>query len=99
MLVFTFLLDLGNLITFIRGIIEIFSKAKAAKLIRELVDLFLTMGAETEHEVSAGYRVSHVSACMRELYTCRDREKSPLTIYLFTVIAMATTLLTLSTLG
>ena len=29
-----------------------FSKAKAAKLIRELVDLYLTMGAATEHEVS-----------------------------------------------
>ncbi len=43
--------DLGNLIVHVRGIIDAFSKAKAAKLIRELVDMFLVVGATTEQEV------------------------------------------------
>ena len=34
-----------------RTIIDLFSKAKAAKLIRELVDLFLDMEAATGNEV------------------------------------------------
>ena len=41
--------DLGELRT--RMIIDLFSKAKAAKLIRELVDLFLDMDKTTGHEV------------------------------------------------
>ena len=43
--------DLGELIQRTRCIIEIFSKAKAAKLIRELVDQFLEMEATTGNEV------------------------------------------------
>ena len=43
--------ELGELIQQTRTIIDLFSKAKAAKLIRELVDLFLDMGAATGNEV------------------------------------------------
>lgn len=43
--------DLGELIQRARTIIDLFSKAKAAKLIRELVDLFLDMEATTGKEV------------------------------------------------
>ena len=43
--------DLGELIQRTRMIIDLFSKAKAAKLIRELVDLFLDMDKTTGHEV------------------------------------------------
>jgi len=43
--------ELGELIQQTRTIIDLFSKAKAAKIIRELVDLFLDMGAATGNEV------------------------------------------------
>lgn len=43
--------ELGELIQTTRGMIEIFSKAKAAKLIRELVDRFLDMSKTTGKEV------------------------------------------------
>ena len=43
--------ELGELIQQTRTIIDLFSKAKAAKLIRELVDLFLDMEAATGSEV------------------------------------------------
>ena len=42
---------LGGLIEQTRGMIEMFTKAKAAKLIRELVDMFLKMDATTGKEV------------------------------------------------
>ena len=44
--------ELGHLIQTTRSIINVFSKAKAAKLIRELVDRFLDMEATTGKEVS-----------------------------------------------
>ena len=44
--------ELGELIQTTRGIIELFSKAKAAKLIRELVDRFLDMNKTVGNEVS-----------------------------------------------
>ena len=47
-------IDLGELIDYTRSIMTIFSKAKAAKLIRELVDMFLDMQTTTGKEVSAG---------------------------------------------
>ena len=43
--------DLGGLIEQTRGMIAMFTKAKAAKLIRELVDMFLKMDATTGKEV------------------------------------------------
>ena len=43
--------ELGALIQTTKDVIDIFSKAKAAKLIRELVDLFLDMRASTGNEV------------------------------------------------
>ena len=45
-------LELGELIQTTRGMIELFSKAKAAKLIRELVDRFLDMNKTIGNEVS-----------------------------------------------
>lgn len=47
-------LELGSLIQTTRGMIDFFSKAKAAKLLRELVDSFLDMhkmGHATGREV------------------------------------------------
>lgn len=44
-------IDLGGLIEQTRGMIDMFTKAKAAKLIRELVDMFLKMDATTGKEV------------------------------------------------
>ena len=44
--------ELGLLVDKTREMINIFSKAKAAKLIRELVDRFLDMKASTGKEVS-----------------------------------------------
>ncbi len=44
-------LDLGELIQQTRAMINLFSKAKAAKLIRELVDLYLDADKATGHEV------------------------------------------------
>ena len=44
--------ELGELIQTTRGMIELFSKAKAAKLIRELVDRFLDMNKTVGNEVS-----------------------------------------------
>merc|ERR1712179_776150 len=43
--------DLGNMIT-IRPFTKLLSKAKAAKLIRGLVDMYLDMGADTGYEVT-----------------------------------------------
>ena len=45
--------ELGELIQTTRGMIELFSKAKAAKLIRELVDRFLDMNKTIGNEVSS----------------------------------------------
>ena len=44
--------ELGELIQTTRAMIDIFSKAKAAKLIRELVDRFLDMNKTVGNEVS-----------------------------------------------
>lgn len=44
--------ELGVLIQTTRDMIDFFSKAKAAKLLRELVDSFLDMGHATGKEVS-----------------------------------------------
>ncbi|XP_064401733.1 26S proteasome non-ATPase regulatory subunit 11-like [Halichondria panicea] len=46
-----FVEDLGELIQQTRAMINLFSKAKAAKLIRELVDLYLDADKATGHEV------------------------------------------------
>ena len=43
--------DLGNMITAIRPFTKLRSKAKAAKLIRGLVDMYLDMDAATGYEV------------------------------------------------
>ena len=43
--------ELGVLIQTTRGMIDFFSKAKAAKLLRELVDSFLDMRQSTGKEV------------------------------------------------
>ena len=48
---FDFPADLGLLVAKTREIINMFSKAKAAKLIRELVDRFLDMKSTTGKEV------------------------------------------------
>ena len=45
------LLELGGLIKFIRPFLKMVSKAKAAKLVRNLVDIFLDMEASTGMEV------------------------------------------------
>ena len=45
------LAELGLLVIKTREMIDMFSKAKAAKLIRELVDRFLDMKATTGKEV------------------------------------------------
>ena len=45
------LAELGLLVVKTREMIDMFSKAKAAKLIRELVDRFLDMKATTGKEV------------------------------------------------
>merc|ERR1712066_489000 len=44
--------ELGNLIKQIRPFTKLLSKAKAAKLIRGLVDMYLDMGADTGYEVT-----------------------------------------------
>jgi len=44
--------DLGRLIKLIRPFTKLLSKAKAAKLIRGLVDMYLDMGADTGYEVT-----------------------------------------------
>lgn len=44
--------ELGMLIQTTRAMIDFFSKAKAAKLLRELVDSFLDMGHATGKEVN-----------------------------------------------
>merc|ERR1711899_87207 len=44
--------ELGNLIKLIRPFTKLLSKAKAAKLIRGLVDMYLDMGADTGYEVT-----------------------------------------------
>ena len=46
-----FFLELGGLIKFIRPFLKTVSKAKAAKLVRNLVDVFLDMEASTGMEV------------------------------------------------
>ena len=46
-----FSLELGGLIKFIRPFLKMVSKAKAAKLVRNLVDVFLDMEASTGMEV------------------------------------------------
>ena len=43
--------ELAEVISNTRGIIDQFSKAKAAKLLRELVDIFLDMRQSTGREV------------------------------------------------
>lgn len=49
--IFIWTAELGELIQTTRGMIELFSKAKAAKLIRELVDRFLDMNKTVGNEV------------------------------------------------
>ena len=49
------IVELGRLIEQTRASIAVFSKAKAAKLIRALVDLFLDMKVSTGHEVKFQY--------------------------------------------
>ena len=44
--------DLGRLIKLILPFSKLLSKAKAAKLIRGLLDMYLDMGADTGHEVT-----------------------------------------------
>merc|ERR1712112_425788 len=44
--------DLGRLIKLIRPFTKLLSKAKAAKLIRGLVDMYLDMGTDTGYEVT-----------------------------------------------
>jgi len=44
--------ELGNLIKLIRPFTKLLIKAKAAKLIRGLVDMYLDMGADTGYEVT-----------------------------------------------
>ncbi len=46
-----FVAELGGLIKFTRPFLSSVSKAKAAKLVRALVDLFLDMEAGTGNEV------------------------------------------------
>lgn len=46
-----FLVELGELVRVSRKHLGLFSKAKAAKLVRELVDYFLDMEASTGMEV------------------------------------------------
>jgi len=46
-----FPLELGGLIKYIRPFLKMVSKAKAAKLVRNLVDVFLDMEASTGMEV------------------------------------------------
>lgn len=48
---FTFLLELGGLLKFVRPFLISISKAKAARLVRSLLDLFLDMEAATGQEV------------------------------------------------
>lgn len=60
--------ELGELIQTSRGIIDVFSKAKAAKIIRELVDRFLDMNKTIGNEVLYLYvwrpfPCARVSAC------------------------------------
>merc|ERR1719264_1738624 len=50
--------ELGNLIKQIRPFLKLLSKAKAAKLIRGLVDMYLDMGAD------AGYDVTLCKECI-----------------------------------
>ena len=47
-----FVAELAGLIKFVRPVLGIVSKAKAAKLVRSLVDMFLDMEAGTGKEVS-----------------------------------------------
>lgn len=47
-----FVAELAGLIKFVRPFLGIVSKAKAAKLVRSLVDMFLDMEAGTGKEVS-----------------------------------------------
>ena len=51
MCVFFLLIELGDLVRVSRRHLGLFSKAKAAKLVRELVDYFLDMEASTGMEV------------------------------------------------
>lgn len=43
--------ELGGLIKFVRPFLTLLSKAKAAKMVRTLLDLFLDMEASTGREV------------------------------------------------
>ena len=57
--------ELGELIQTTRGIIDIFSKAKAAKIIRELVDRFLDMNKTIGNEVCCiCMRDDHFRVCL-----------------------------------
>ena len=47
----TFLLELGGLLKYVRPFLNSISKAKAARLVRSLLDLFLDMEAATGQEV------------------------------------------------
>ena len=51
-------IELGGLIKFIRPFLKTVSKAKAAKLVRNLVDIFLDMEATTGMEVETKLNVS-----------------------------------------
>lgn len=63
-----FSLELGGLIKFIRPFLKMVSKAKAAKLVRNLVDVFLDMEASTGMEVHVGCLVNwSTSLALKEL--------------------------------
>ena len=49
--------ELGGLIKYIRPFLKTVSKAKAAKLVRNLVDVFLDMEASTGMEVNIQYAI------------------------------------------
>ena len=52
--------ELGKLIKLIRPFTKLISKAKAAKLVRELVDIYLDM----QHDAATGYEVDLCKECI-----------------------------------
>lgn len=54
------LIELGGLIKFIRPFLKTVSKAKAAKLVRNLVDIFLDMEATTGMEVETKLMLCYI---------------------------------------
>ena len=59
-----FVTELAGLIKFVRPFLGIVSKAKAAKLVRSLVDMFLDMEAGTGKEVSGFFLCVGVVYCI-----------------------------------